>query len=293
MSELEVLAAQFVANRGRLRSVAYRMLGSVTDADDAVQEAWLRLSRTDASAVDNLGGWLTTVVGRISFDMLRARRARGETLMSAGADLPIFAAAQSIYASSDEEALLAESVGLALLVVLEKLTPAERIAFVLHDLFDLSFEEIAAIVDRTPTAARQLASRARRRVRGEEATPGADLARQRAIADAFLAASRAGDLQALLDVLDPNVVFRADQAAVRAGGKPELRGATDVAKAFHGKAQAARGALVNGTVGAVVAPNGRLLLVLTFVIRGGRIVEINAIADREALAGADIALPSA
>jgi RNA polymerase sigma-70 factor (ECF subfamily) len=177
-----------------------------------------------------------------------------------------------------------------LLVVLEKLTPAERIAFVLHDLFDLSFEEIGPIVDRSATATRQLASRARRRVRGVPEIPDADLSRQRTIVDAFLAASRGGDLQALLAVLDPNVVFRADQAAVRAGGKPELQGAADVARAFLGKAQAARAALVDGVVGAVVAPNGRLLLVLTLAIRDGKIVEIQATADPGSLAGADIAV---
>jgi RNA polymerase sigma-70 factor (ECF subfamily) len=223
--------------------------------------------------------------------MLRARKTRGEKPINSNSDAPISAAARSTYESSDEEALLADSVGLALLVVLEKLTPAERIAFVLHDLFDLSFEEISPIVDRSPAAARQLASRARRRVRGGSVTSGADLVRQRTVVDAFLAASRGGDLQALIGVLDPNVVFRADRTAVSAGGKPELQGAADVARAFIGKAQAARAALVNGAVGAVVAPNGRLLLVLTLVIREGRIVEINAIADRGSLASADIATP--
>lgn len=288
MGEMEVLAAQFEANRGRLRSVAYRMLGSVAEADDAVQEAWLRLSRTDASAVDNLGGWLTTVVGRISLDMLRARKTRGEKPINSEAPIP--AAAHATYASSDEEALLADSVGLALLVVLEKLTPAERIAFVLHDLFDLSFEEIGPIVDRSATATRQLASRARRRVRGVADIPDADLSRQRTVIDAFLAAARGGDLQGLLAVLDPNVVFRADQMAVRAGGKPELLGAANVAQAFLGKAQAARTVLVNGAAGVVVAPNGHLLLVLTVAIRDGKIVNIHAIADRGSLAGADLAI---
>ena len=288
MVEMEVLATQFEANRGRLRSVAYRMLGSVTEADDAVQEAWLRLSRTDASAVGNLGGWLTTVVGRISLDMLRARKTRGEKPINSEASIP--AGAHGAYASSDEEALLADSVGLALLVVLEKLTPAERIAFVLHDLFDFSFEEIAPIVDRSATATRQLASRARRRVRGVPEIPDADLSAQRTVIDAFLAAARGGDLQALLAVLDPNVVFRADPAAVRAGGKPELQGAAAVAQAFLGKAQAARSALVDGAVGVVVAPNGRLLLVLAVTIKDGKIVEIQATADPRSLAGTDISL---
>jgi RNA polymerase sigma-70 factor, ECF subfamily len=289
MDELEGLAAQFQANRGRLRSVAYRMLGSVAEAEDAVQEAWFRLSRTDTSVVENLGGWLTTVVGRISLDMLRARETRGEKPMSS--DAPTSAVVPTAYAGSDEETLLADSVGLALLVVLEKLTPAERIAFVLHDLFDLSFEEISPIVDRSPVATRQLASRARRRVRGGSEIEAADLSRQRRVVDAFLAASRGGDLQALLAVLDPNVVFRADQAAVRAGGKSEVDGAAAVANAFLGKAQAARFALVNGVVGAVVAPNGHLLLVLTLGIRDGKIMEIQAFADRGFLARADIAVP--
>lgn len=288
MGEMEVLAAQFEANRGRLRSVAYRMLGSVTEADDAVQETWLRLSRTDASAVDNLGGWLTTVVSRISLDMLRARKTRGERSINSEAPLP--AGARATYASSDEEAVLADSVGLALLVVLEKLTPSERIAFVLHDLFDLSFEEIGPIVDRSATATRQLASRARRRVRGAAEVSDVDLSHQRTVVEAFLAAARGGDLQALLAVLDPNVVFRADQAAVRAGGKPELKGAAEVARAFLGKAQAARAALVNGSAGVVVAPNGRLLLVLTLAIKEGRIVAIQAAADDGSLAAADIAV---
>lgn len=286
MAELEVLAAQFEANRGRLRNVAYRMLGSLAEADDAVQEAWLRLSRTDAGVVENLGGWLTTVVGRISLDMLRARKTRGEKSMSS--DAPTAAVT-----SSEEESLLADSVGLALLVVLEKLTPAERIAFVLHDLFDLSFDEIGPIVDRSPTAARQLASRARRRVRGVSEASDADLSRQREIVDAFLAASRGGDLNALLAVLDPDVVVRADQAAVQAGGgKPEIRGAHAVANLLIGRAQAARSVLINGAVGAVVAPNGHLFLLLTITIRDGRIVEINAVGDREALGNADISIGS-
>lgn len=283
MGELEILATQFEADRGRLRNVAYRMLGSLAEADDAVQEAWLRLTRTDASVVENLGGWLTTVVGRISLDMLRARKTRGENSMTSGAPT-------AVHASSEEESLLADSVGLALLVVLEKLTPAERIAFVLHDLFDFSFDEIGPIVDRSPTAARQLASRARRRVRGASEASDADISGQREVVDAFLAASRGGDLNALLAVLDPDVVLRADQAAVQAGGRPELRGATAVANAFLGRAQAARSALVNGAVGVVVAPSGHLFLLLTITIRSGRIVEINAVADRGTLGKAAISI---
>jgi RNA polymerase sigma factor (sigma-70 family) len=284
MSELEVLATQFVANRDRLRCVAYRMLGSLSDADDAVQEAWLRLSRPGGEIVENLGGWLTTVVARISLDMLRARKIRDEKPMPADGE------GDAAYPSSEEEILLADSVGLALLVVLEKLTPAERIAFVLHDLFELSFDEISPIVNRTATATRQLASRARRRVRGVPEVSDTDLSRQRTVVDTFLSASRGGDLGALLAVLDPDVVFRADPSAVQAGGMPELKGAAAVAKAFSGRAQAARPALINGTVGAVVAPGGHLFLFLTVMIREGRIVEITATRDSAALRLADIAV---
>ena len=282
MSELEVLATQFVANRDRLRCVAYRMLGSLSDADDAVQEAWLRLSRPGGEVVENLGRWLTTVVARISLDMLRARKTRDGMAADDEGD--------ATYPSSEEELLLADSVGLALLVVLEKLTPAERVAFVLHDLFDLSFDEISPIVNRSATATRQLASRARRRVRGVPEVSAADLSRQRTVVDAFLCASRSGDLGALLAVLDPDVVLRADRSAVRAGGMPELRGAAAVAKAFSGRAQAARPALINGIVGAVVAPGGHLFLFLTVMIRDGRIVEITATRDSGALRLADIAV---
>jgi RNA polymerase sigma-70 factor (ECF subfamily) len=220
--------------------------------------------------------------------MLRARKTRGEK--SINADAPTISAERVVHAGSDEETLLADSVGLALLVVLEKLTPAERIAFVLHDLFDLSFEEISPIVDRSPAATRQLASRARRRVRGVPEIPDADISGQRAVVDAFLAAARGGDFEALIAVLDPDVVFRADETAVRAGGRDQLRGAAAVAGAFLGKAQAARSALVNGSVGVVVAPNGRLLLVLTVKIRGGKIVEVKAIADPASLRDADVAV---
>ena len=288
MSELEVLATQFVANRDRLRCVAYRMLGSLSDADDAVQEAWLRLNRKGGEVVENLGGWLTTVVARISLDMLRARKIREEKPMSFAAPSAADGDVQAAYPSSEEEALLAESVGLALLVVLEKLTPAERIAFVLHDLFDLSFDEISPIMNRSATATRQLASRARRRVRGVPEVSNPDISRQRVVIDAFLSASRCGDLNALLAVLDPDVVCRADQSAVEAGGKPELKGAPAVAKAFAGRAQAARPALINGAVGAVVAPGGHLFLFFVVTIRDGRILEITATKNPAALRLADI-----
>jgi RNA polymerase sigma factor (sigma-70 family) len=265
----EFLAERFEASRSHLRRVAYRMLGSATEADDAVQEAWLRLSRSDASEVADLGGWLTSVVARICLDMLRSRSARKEEALDERIPEP---AAPS---AAEQEALLADSVGLALLVVLQTLTPAERIAFVLHDMFDLPFDEIAPVVGRSPEAARQLASRARRRVRGAPAIPEAEVARQRAVIDAFLAASRSGDLQALLGLLDPDVVVRADAAAVRLGNAAELRGADAVAQKFKGRAQRARAALVDGRVGVVV---------------DGRIVKIEAVADPARLAAFDLAI---
>jgi len=284
MDEQKFLADRFEANRSHLRRVAYRMLGSAAEADDAVQEAWLRLSRSDTSEIANLGGWLTTVVARICLDMLRSRNARKEETLDERTPEP---AAPS---AAEQEALLADSVGLALLVVLQALTPAERIAFVLHDMFDLPFDEIAPVVGRSPDAARQLASRARRRVRGAPAIPEAEVARQRAVVDAFLAASRGGDLQALLGLLDPDVVVRADAAAVRLGDTAELRGAAAVAQKFKGRAQRARTVLVDGRVGVVVAPRGKLLLVLLPVIADGRIVEIEAVADPARLAAFELAV---
>lgn len=282
MDEQKFLAERFEQSRGHLRSVAYRMLGSGSEADDAVQEAWLRLSRTDVSDVGNLGGWLTTVVARVCLDMLRSRKAKREA--------PLEEAAPQVASDSPErEVELANSVGLALLVVLETLTPAERIAFVLHDMFDLPFEEIAPIVDRTPAATRQLASRARRRVQGVKPPP-VDLDRQRAVVDAFLAAARGGDFEGLVNLLDPDVVFRSDQFAVRMGGQPELRGTEAVANAFKGRAQAARTAVIGDAVHIVVAPAGRLLLVLRVVLRDGRIVTIDAIADPAKLTGIDPAV---
>jgi RNA polymerase sigma-70 factor, ECF subfamily len=277
------LADRFAANRSHLRAVAYRMLGSLSEADDAVQEAWLRLSRSDARDVANLGGWLTTVVARICLDMLRARRSRREAPLEARGPEP------AAGPDPEDEAMLADSVGLALLVVLQNLAPAERIAFVLHDMFDLAFDEIAPIVGRSPAAARQLASRARRRVRGQPSAP-ADLPRHRKIVDAFFAASRGGDLQGIIALLDPDVVFRADAAAARAGGAPELRGAEAVARTFVGRAQGARVALIDGAVGAIVAPSGRLFVALALTIEDGRITAIDAIADPERLRRLDLAV---
>src|SRR5713226_3500922 len=267
MDEHELLADRFEENRSYLRAVAYRMLGSLSEADDAVQEAWLHLSRADTSGVANLGGWLTTVVARVCLDMLRSRKSRREEPL--GAEVPPVSRADGI--DPEHEALLADSVGLALLVVLGTLDPAERLAFVLHDMFAVPFDEIAPIVGRSPTAARQLASRARRRVQGASTVPDANRARQREVVDAFLAASRGGDFDALLAVLDPDVVLRADPAAMPSGAATEIRGATAVAKrAAKGGARAAQPALVNGAVGVVVAPRGRLLMVLRFTIVNGR-----------------------
>jgi RNA polymerase sigma-70 factor (ECF subfamily) len=256
------------------------MLGSQTEAEDAVQEAWLRLRRQDPSHVENLGGWLTTVVGRVCLDMLRSRRSRREEPL----DTRVHHAAQS----PEEEAVLADSLGLALLVVLETLTPAERVAFVLHDMFAMPFEEIAPVVGRTTVATRQLASRARRRVQGG-GVPDADLARRREIVDAFLAASRAGDFQALLALLDPEVVLRADQAGVVMGSDPQTRGAHAVAGTFAGRARAAKLAMIDGEPGLVWAQGGRPRVVFTFTIAGGRIVAIDLIGELDRIRDLDIA----
>ncbi|HEY8490274.1 MAG TPA: sigma-70 family RNA polymerase sigma factor [Dehalococcoidia bacterium] len=295
MERQEVLAERFEANRSHLTAVAYRMLGSLGEAEDAVQEAWLRLSRADTGDVENLRGWLTTVVARVCLDMLRARRSRREEpLTEHAAEL---LRSREAEADPEREAVLADSLGLALLVVLETLTPAERVAFVLHDLFDLPFDEIAPIVGRSPVAARQLASRARRRVRGAE-VPAADR-RQREIVDAFLAAARGGDLAALLAVLDPDVVLRADAAAVRwsvtsrAAGAPKLapviRGATAVARALSGTLRMAEPALVDGAPGLVwVSPGERPRAVLRMVIRRGKIVALDLMADAERVGRLDV-----
>ncbi len=285
-----LLVERFEANRAHLGSVAYRMLGSRSEAEDAVQEAWFRLNRSDTSGVENLRGWLTTVVGRVCLDMLRSRKSRKEEALDAH-DPEAFA---SDAPGVEEETALADSVGLALLVVLETLTPAERVAFVLHDMFDLPFDEIAPIVGRSPQAARQLASRARRRVQGKPVVPDRDRGRQRKIVNAFLAASRGGDFDALLAVLDPDVVFRADATAVaaslarRAEGapviEPELHGAETVARTFVGRAQAARPALIDGIPGLVWAPGGVPRVAFVVETRGSQIVSIDLIADPDHLA---------
>jgi RNA polymerase sigma-70 factor (ECF subfamily) len=283
MNEQNFLAGQFEAHRGHLRRVAYRMLGSHGEADDAVQEAWLRLARSDVAGVANLGGWLTTVVSRVCLDMLRSRKSRREDLLGPDAPEPAMDEDDSQYPG--REMLLADSIGLAMLVVLEALPPAERVAFVLHDLFDLPFDEIAPIVGRTSEATRQLASRARRRVRGADArSPAADLERQRQVVEAFLAASRGGDLAGLLTVLAPDVVSRADPTAVRAGGQAELHGAAAVAASFVGRARSARAALVEGGLGVAVERDGKLFVVLKVTLAGDRIAAIEAVADPDRLA---------
>jgi RNA polymerase sigma-70 factor, ECF subfamily len=287
MEQAKFLAERFEADRTHLRGVAYRMLGSLSEAEDAVQEAWLRLARTDTSGVANLSGWLTTVVARVCLDMLRGRKSRREEPL--GPHVPEPAAAPEV----EHEALLADSVGLALLVVLETLDPAERVAFVLHDMFDLPFDEIASIVGRSPAAARQLASRARRRIRGGAAVPDADLVRRREVVDAFLAASRGGSFEALLAVLDPDVVLRVDGHAEPPGLPREVRGASAVARgaiAFSARSRFAQPALVNGSVGIVVAPRGQLLVVLALTIAAGRIVEIDVVTDPERLRRLDLAV---
>jgi RNA polymerase sigma-70 factor (ECF subfamily) len=276
MDEHELLARQFEAERPRLSTVAYRMLGSLGEAEDAVQEAWLRLDRGGAEGIANLGGWLTTVVARVCLDMLRARKARREEPIGPDVPEPVDPADPA------REAELAESVGLALLVVLDSLAPAERIAFVLHDMFDLPFAEIARVVGRSPVATRQLASRARRRVRGQTGD-GPALERRRGVVEAFLTAARDNDLAGLLAVLDPDIELRADAAAVALGGHPAVRGAETVAQQFAGRAQAAWAGLVDGALAIVVAPRGRLLLVLLPTIEGGRIAALEAIADPDRL----------
>jgi RNA polymerase sigma factor (sigma-70 family) len=286
MDEHDWLAKRFEEHRNHLRTVAYRVLGSFSDADDAVQEAWLRLSRADTSGVENLGGWLTTIVARVSLNMLQSRKARREEPV--GAHLPAEIRGDAGGASPEYEAVLADSVGLALLVVLDTLTPAERLAFVLHDMFAMPFEEIARIVERSPAATRKLASRARLRVRGADTFPDTDLTRQREIVEAFLAASRNGDLGVLVAALDPDVVLRGDAAVVRMGAEAEVRGVAAVAGFFSGRAQAARLALVDGVAGAVWATNGRPRVVFGFTITGGKISAISLRGDRAVLRQLDL-----
>ena len=290
MDEHEWLAERFQEHRTHLRAVAYRMLGSLSEADDAVQESWLRLSRSDASVIENLGGWLTTVVGRVCLNMLRSRETRREEPMSAYVPDPIVRREGEL--DPDDQVLLADSVGLALLVVLETLAPAERLAFVLHDMFAVPFDEIGPMVGRSPTAARQLASRARRRVQGAAAVPDPDLARQREVVDAFFAAARDGDFDALVAVLHPDVVLRSDGGAVRPGASFVVRGAREVAESaltFARMSPFVRPALVNGAAGVVVAPHGRPFSVMGFTVRDGKIVEIDGIADPERLQKLDLA----
>jgi RNA polymerase sigma-70 factor (ECF subfamily) len=299
MDQGQLLAARFEQNRAHLRAVAFRMLGSAGEAEDAVQEAWLRLHRSDTSSVGNLGGWLTTVVARVCLDMLRSRQSRREAPLSP--DLREPAASRADGTQPEHEAELADSVGIALLVVLETLTPAERLAFVLHDMFDLPFEEIAPIVGRSPAAARQLASRARRRVQGTSADRAADYDRQRTAVEAFLAASREGNFAALLELLDPEVVLRADNAAIKASKGtqaagaplgPELRGVRAVAEALSGRAQGAQLALLDGAVGAAWAPDGRPRAAFAFTVSNGKVTEIEVIVNPAHLRELDITILS-
>jgi len=282
MDDREWLAARFDDHRAHLQSVAYRMLGSATEADDAVQEAWLRLSRADTTDVENLGGWLTTVVGRVCLDMLRSRTARREA--------PLEAPDVAGCADPAKDAEVADSVGLAMLVVLDTLTPAERLAFVLHDMFAVPFDEIAPIVGRSPEAARQLASRARRRVQGATVEGADDVERRRAVVDAFLAASRGGDFAALLELLDPDIVLRADDAAVAVGADREVRGADAVAQTFVGRAQAAKPALVDGSPALVWSQGGRPRMVFQFTVADDKVVGIEMVADAERLEHFDVVL---
>lgn len=289
MNEAEELAKSFEANRPHLRAVAYRMLGSINEAEDAVQEAWLRLNRSDATNIRSLEAWLTTVVARVCLDMLRSRKARREEELEVEAVGPV---ADSAAASNPEqEAVLADSVGLALLVVLDTLTPSERVAFVLHDVFDLPFEQIAPIVGRNAAATRQLASRARRRVRGQQSASISDLQSQRTVVEAFLAALRAGDFEGLLAVLDPDVVVHLDEGAGAPGAPREIRGARNWAQgavAYSRLARFVQVALVNGGAGLVFAPGGKLSRALQFTIANGKIVEVDIIADKERLKQLDL-----
>src|SRR5215216_7719448 len=289
MNERDWLVERFEAHRTRLRAVAYRMLGSLSEADDAVQEAWLRLSRSDADAIDNLDAWLTTVVARVSLNMLRARKTRREEPLEGQLPEPILDRADGI--NPEHEALLADSVGLALLVVLETLSPPERLAFVLHDMFAVPFDEIAPIVDRSPEAARQLASRARRRVRAVRTVPDADLETQREVIDAFLAAARDGDFDRLVAVLDPDVVLRQDFGPV--GGSREMRGAAAVAGQALGYAQIGldiRPVLINGVAGAVAFRHGQPFSIGAVTVRNGKIVELDFLADPERLRELDLTI---
>jgi RNA polymerase sigma factor (sigma-70 family) len=291
VEDREWLAEQFEAHRPRLNAVAYRMLGSVSEAEDAVQESWLRMSRSEPDRVANLGGWLTTVVGRVCLDMLRARRARREDYV--GSWLPEPIVSDGDRDDPEQEALLADSVGLALLVVLDTLTPAERLAFVLHDMFAVPFEDVGEALHRTPAAARQLASRARRRLREATPSPDADLTRQREVVDAFLGAARSGDFEGLVAVLDPEVVFRADTGGVPPRARPPVMGADEVARRILARgapfAPLARPAMVNGAAGLVVASARRPIAVIGFTVARGHIAAIDLVADPAKLRGLDVA----
>lgn len=289
MSESDLLTRRFDDNRPRLRAVAYRMLGSLSDADDALQETWLRLRRADSTEIVNLPGWLTTVISRICLDMLRSRTQRGEEPYEAQLPDPIVRRDDGT--DPEHEAILAESVGLALLVVLDTLPPAERLAFVLHDVFAMPFDEIGPIVERSPTAARQLASRARRRIQGSNAAPETDVRRQREVVDAFLAASRSGSFDALLAVLDPDIVLRVDHGAVPAGVSRVVRGAAAVAGqalTFSAIKRVIRPALVNGALGVVTFVAGEPFAVMSFTVRNGRIAGIDILADPARLRQLDL-----
>ncbi|MFG2626002.1 RNA polymerase sigma factor SigJ [Streptomyces sp. NPDC048473] len=294
----EFLAERFEENRTQLKAVAYRMLGSTSEAEDAVQEAWIRLSRSDGRAIENLGGWLTTVVGRVCLDMLRSRRSRREEPLDTGAPEaqapePVLGAQPD--ADPEQQVLMADSVGLAMLVVLETLDPAERLAFVLHDMFAVPFDEIARIVDRTPAAARQLASRARRRVQGVDPDPDPDLTRKREVVDAFLAAARGGDFEALVAVLDPDVVVRSDIGAGGEGAPSLVRGAAAVARQammFAPFAQSSQPALVDGDLAVISTREGRRFSVMIFTIARGRVVEMYVINDPGRLPGLDLTVLS-
>jgi RNA polymerase sigma factor (sigma-70 family) len=286
MNEYDWLAERFESHRGHLRAVAYRMLGSLAEADDAVQETWLRLSRSDTSGVDNLGGWLTTVTARICLDMLRSRKARGEQPLGIHLPDPIVSRADAL--DPEQQALLADSVGLALLVVLETLSPAERLTFVLHDMFAVPFEQIGVIVGRSPAAVKQLASRARQRVRNAAPPPDPDLSGQRRVVDAFLAAARSGDFDALVAVLDPDVVVRSD-AGVRPGSV--VRGAASVAGnaiTFSRVAQIAKPVLVNGAPGLVGMVDGQPVSLMAFTVTGGKIVAMDVLTDPDRLRQLDL-----
>lgn len=288
MYEHKWLAEQFEARRTHLKAVAHRMLGSSSEADDAVQEAWLRLSRSGADGVENLGGWLTTVVARVCLDMLRSRKSRREDAL--GEHMPEPATRREDGGDPEYETLMADSVGLALLVVLDRLTPAERVAFVLHDMFAVPFEEIASVVGRTPASVRQLASRARRRVGGGDTVSGAGQARRQDVLNAFLAAARGGDFNALLTVLDPDIIVRADGMAVKFGAAVEVYGAEAAAGAFSKRAQAAQPALVDGVPAIVWAPGGTLRVVFGITIVRGKIVQIDLIADPAHLGRMDVVI---